>query len=415
MKFKVTMYIPPNKNCYFSLVNISQVLILNILLISSSMTTNASEKFSWQIATPESKGLDSKILRNLHKEFEELKHGYINSFIVIKRNAIVFEEYYDIDYAELTKDKKDEQIRILEKNYGVHANPMYNYFNPEWHPYYKDTDLHTIQSVTKSVTSALLGIAIDKGYISDIDSKIVDFFPDYASSFKDKKKQSITIRNLLIMSSGMKWDESTHAYTDPRNDAANMENSEFWLEYILSASMDSAPGDEFNYNSGITILLSQILEQATGTSVESFAKKYLFSQLGIDKFFWKKIPDGLTDTESGLYISARDFARIGLLFANKGQWMGKEIISEDWINEIMAPTILTNYPNTYYGFQWWLYSDVDNKEIWMQAGIGYGGQHILIIPKYDLLLIFNGWNVFDIERPTSEYLAERVIDAVIEY
>ena len=106
MKFKVTMYIPPNKNCYFSLVNISQVLILNILLISSSMTTNASEKFSWQIATPESKGLDSKILHNLHKEFEELKHGYINSFIVIKRNAIVFEEYYDIDYSELTKDKK---------------------------------------------------------------------------------------------------------------------------------------------------------------------------------------------------------------------------------------------------------------------------------------------------------------------
>ena len=79
------------------------------------MFTNASEKFSWQIATPESKGLDSKILRNLHKEFEELKHGYINSFIVIKGNAIVFEEYYDIDYAELTKDKKDEQIRILEK------------------------------------------------------------------------------------------------------------------------------------------------------------------------------------------------------------------------------------------------------------------------------------------------------------
>ena len=234
-------------------------------------------------------------------------------------------------------------------------------------------------------------------------------------TLRTKKKQSITIRNLLIMSSGMKWDESTHAYTDPRNDAANMENSEFWLKYILSASMDSAPGDDFNYNSGITILLSQILEQATGTSVESFAKKYLFSQLGIDKFFWKKIPDGLTDTESGLYISARDFARIGLLFANKGQWMGKEIISEDWINEIMAPTILTNYPNTYYGFQWWLYSDVDNKEIWMQAGIGYGGQHILIIPKYDLLLIFNGWNVFDIERPTSEYLAERVIDAVIEY
>ena len=404
---------PPKTKSRFDLISNLKALVLFILLCTTNMFTNASEKFSWQIATPESKGLDSKILRNLHKEFEELKHGYINSFIVIKRNAIVFEEYYDIDYAELTKDKKDEQIRILEKNYGVHANPMYNYFNPEWHPYYKDTDLHTIQSVTKSVTSALLGIAIDKGYISDIDSKIVDFFPDYASNFKDKKKQSITIRNLLIMSSGMKWDESTHAYTDPRNDAANMENSEFWLEYILSASMDSAPGDEFNYNSGITILLSQILEQATGESVEIFAKKYLFNPLGIDTFFWKEIPDGLTDTESGLYISARDFAKIGLLFANKGQWMDKEIISENWINAIMAPAILTNYPDTYYGFQWWLYSNADEKEIWMQAGIGYGGQHILIIPKHDLLLIYNGWNIFDIKRPTSEYLASRVLDALL--
>ncbi len=404
---------PPITKSRLKLISNLQVLVLLIVLCSTNMFTNASEKFSWQIATPESKGLDSKILRNLHKEFEELKHGYINSFIVIKGNAIIFEEYYDIDYAELTKDKKNEQIRILEKNYGVHANPMYNYFNPEWHPYYKDTDLHTIQSVTKSVTSALFGIAIDKGYIPNIDSKIVDFFPDYASKFKDKKKQSITIRNLLIMSSGMKWDESTHAYTDPRNDAANMENSEFWLEYILSASMDTEPGDEFNYNSGITILLSQILEQATGESVEIFAKKYLFNPLGIDTFFWKEIPDGLTDTESGLYISARDFAKIGLLFANKGQWMDKEIISQNWINAIMAPAILTNYPDTYYGFQWWLYSDADEKEIWMQAGIGYGGQHILIIPKHDLLLIYNGWNIFDITRPSSEYLASRVMDALL--
>ena len=404
---------PPITKSRLKLISNLQVLVLLIVLCSTNMFTNASEKFSWQIATPESKGLDSKILRNLHKEFEELKHGYINSFIVIKGNAIIFEEYYDIDYAELTKDKKNEQIRILEKNYGVHANPMYNYFNPEWHPYYKDTDLHTIQSVTKSVTSALFGIAIDKGYIPNIDSKIVDFFPDYASKFKDKKKQSITIRNLLIMSSGMKWDESTHAYTDPRNDAANMENSEFWLEYILSASMDTEPGEEFNYNSGITILLSQILEQATGESVEIFAKKYLFAPLGIDTFFWKKIPDGLTDTESGLYISTRDFAKIGLLFANKGQWMDKEIISQNWINAIMAPAILTNYPDTYYGFQWWLYSDADEKEIWMQAGIGYGGQHILIIPKHDLLLIYNGWNIFDITRPSSEYLASRVMDALL--
>ena len=178
---------PPKTKSRFDLISNLKALVLFILLCTTNMFTNASEKFSWQIATPESKGLDSKILRNLHKEFEELKHGYINSFIVIKGNAIIFEEYYDIDYAELTKDKKNEQIRILEKNYGVHANPMYNYFNPEWHPYYKDTDLHTIQSVTKSVTSALFGIAIDKGYIPNIDSKIVDFFPDYASKFKDKK------------------------------------------------------------------------------------------------------------------------------------------------------------------------------------------------------------------------------------
>ena len=116
-----------------------------------------------------------------------------------------------------------QQKRIMENNYGDNATSQYNYHDPEWHPYYQDTRLHTIQSVTKSVTSALFGIAIRRGELGSVDERIFEYFPRLMSLFEDPLKKSITIRDLLTMSAGIKWDEFTHAYTNPLNDAASME------------------------------------------------------------------------------------------------------------------------------------------------------------------------------------------------
>ena len=114
----------------------------------------------WSTATPSERGLNEVVLEELHREFEDGKHGYVNSFLLVRGGDLVFERYYDVDYQSLTKTSKLQQKRIMENNYGDNATSQYNYHDPKWHPYYQDTRLHTIQSVTKSVTSALIGIAI---------------------------------------------------------------------------------------------------------------------------------------------------------------------------------------------------------------------------------------------------------------
>ena len=163
-----------------------------------------------------------------------MDHGYVDSFMLIQDGEVIFEKYYEVDYKYLTRNKKNEQALIMNKNYGSLATPQYNYYNPYWHPFYKDTHLHTIQSVSKSVTSALIGIAIEQGHIESIDNLISIIFPKYDNSLFDSDlKRSITIKDLLNMASGIKWDEDSYAYTNPLNDAATMENSNDWINYIF--------------------------------------------------------------------------------------------------------------------------------------------------------------------------------------
>ena len=361
----------------------------------------------------ESFQLDTTYFNELHEEFKRGNHGYIDSFLVIQSEEVIFEKYYEVDYSTLTKERKNEQRNIMQKNYGDLATAQYNYYDPEWHPYYKDTKLHTIQSVSKSVTSALFGIALERGEIESIDSEIYEYFTDYEHLFDSRLKKSITIKDLLNMTSGIKWDEYTYPYTNPLNDAASMENSFDWIEYILSLPMEHKPGSKFVYNSGITVLLSHILQEATGLSVARYAEKYLFKPIGIQKYFWKKTPTGLTDAEGGLYLTTKDFAKIGLLYLNKGMSGGQQILTKDWVELTMSPGVSIEDSDRRYGFQWWFVPYGIGKEKWIFSGSGYGGQYLMVIPEYELVIVFNGWNIFDTERPSIEYLSSRVLEAVI--
>ena len=354
---------------------------------------------------------DYSAIDQLHMELENGEHGYIDAFLVIKDNKTIIEEYYEVDYQELTKNKKIEQSEIMNKNYGSLATPQYNYYNPDWHPFYKNTNLHTIQSVSKSVTSALIGIAIEQGHIESIDNLIIDYFQEYNSLFDSDLKRSIKIKDLLNMAAGIKWDEFTHAYTDPLNNAATMENSHDWINYILSLPMEDKPGSRFVYNSGITVLLSHILYKATGMHTEEFASKFFFGPLGIEDFYWKKTPTGLTDAEGGLYLSTKDFSKVGLLYLNGGIWNKKRILTQEWVDLTMTPKIEIEDSERMYGFQWW-FVPYDKKEGWIFSGSGYGGQYLMVMPEYDIVVVFNGWNIFDFERPSIEYLSSRIIEAI---
>lgn len=382
------------------------ILISALIFSAESSSMNNSDHLS-----NERYEIDLSVIEKLHIELKQGEHGYIDAFLVIRNNKIVIEEYYEVDYKELTKNKKTEQAQIMNKNYGSLATPQYNYYNPQWHPFYQDTNLHTIQSVSKSVTSALIGIAIEQGHIESIDNLIIDYFQEYNSLFDSDLKRSIKIKDLLNMAAGIKWDEFTHAYTDPLNNAATMENSHDWINYILSLPMEDKPGSRFVYNSGITVLLSHILHKATGMHTEEFASKFFFGPLEIEDFYWKKTPTGLTDAEGGLYLSTKDFSKVGLLYLNGGIWNEKRILTQEWVDLTMTPKIEIEDSERMYGFQWW-FVPYDKKEGWIFSGSGYGGQYLMVMPEYDIVVVFNGWNIFDFERPSIEYLSSRIIEAI---
>ena len=389
----------------------SAVMILFLALAGHRTCLAAQDNF-WLVSSPQAQGVNPAVLQKLHQEFKDGHHGYIDNFLVIKNGYIVFEEYYENNYISLTRNRKHKQAKIMRDNYGDLARPQYNYYDPEWHPYYKETRLHTIQSVSKSVTSALIGIAIERGEIPGVDIKIIDYFEKYKLLFQDPQKQVITLYDLLTMTAGIKWDEFSHKYTNPLNNAAAMENSDDWIKYVLSQPMEFKPGQKFVYNSGIAVLLSHILHEATNMHIDEYADKFLFEPLGIDSFYWKKTPTGLVDAESGLYLSARDFAKFGNLYLNDGKWGKNQIISPEWIKSTMSPDTSIEGGKRRYGYQWWLVPYTGGSNKWIYSGSGYGGQYLLVVPEYDLTIVFNGWNIFDFPRPTIEYLSERVLESV---
>lgn len=355
----------------------------------------------WEASTPLDEGIDPNIVNLIHSEIAEGKYGLIDRFIIIRNGKIVTDEYYEHDY-KLSSSKYDT------------SNFQYNYDHPAWHPYYNYSDLHSLQSVTKSVTSILVGIAIDEGLIEDVTIPVIPFFSHYEVDLNDKMRNSISLEDLLTMRTGIKWDEWSTYYQSPENNCNMMELSDDWIQYVLSLPMDTIPGTKFIYNSGASVLIGKILSLATGMGVDKWAEEKLFAPLGIKNYYWKKTPLGETDTEGGLYLSAYDIAKIGYLILNKGIWEGKRIISEEWIKVSTLPYYIDNDDNFGYGYQWWLRKfENGSPEIFHMNG--FGGQFIHIAPKYEILVLFFGWNIHDSESPeksTRFVLQDLIIPAI---
>jgi CubicO group peptidase (beta-lactamase class C family) len=174
-----------------------------------------------------------------------------------------------------------------------------------------------------------------------------------------------------------------------------MEGSYDWVKYQIDRPMAREPGTLFNYSSGETELLSYIFHKATGIDIEEYAARHLFGPIGIERWFWKRTPAGLVDTEGGLYLEARDLARIWYLFLRDGVWNGTRVLSTDWIKASVAPALpVASRPGSpHYGFKWWLHADplAPGKFLW--AGSGFGGQLPVAFPDLDLIVVFNGWNI----------------------
>ena len=365
---------------------------------------------AWQTVSPAQVGLDEGSLDALHADVLAGDYGFIDSLLVIRDGRIAYEQYYEHDY----RDIYGVEARTPGPLVVTSPSGPYNYFNAFWHPYYKDTDLHSMQSVTKSIVSAVIGIAIDRGDFPDLDTPVLSFFEEGAVAAVDAQKRSMTLRDLLTMSAGWQWDEDV-PYSDPSNTFAVMAKSRDWVQYTLDQPMARPPGTAFKYNSGATLVLGQIFLQATGFDIEEYTVRHLFGPLGIERYEWKRTPLGLADTQEGLFLSTRDLAKIAWLFREGGLWQGSRVVPAQWVRASLVPSFKANADGSEgYGYKWWSqhYSHAGEDYV-AYLGKGFGGQRPIILPEFDLVIVLTGWNILP-GRPffTAPEAIARVLAAV---
>ncbi len=333
---------------------------------------------SWRRAVPDSVGIDGAAIADLVQRLRSNEIPDLHSLLIVRRGYLAVEEYFN----------------------GSGSG-----------------EYHTIQSVTKSVTSLLAGIAVGQGVLS-LDRTITSWFPEYQNLLNDDaRKQAMTLLDLLTMRSGFEWVENDYATSDIKklNDSGTD-----WLRYMLDWPMRDQPGTRFYYNSGNAVLAGGVIRRAVGTQLDAFAEARLFTPLGIGSYYWfKGPPDQLAHAGGGLYLRAQDMARIGYLVLRGGRWDDTQVISPQWLQASLTPSVLrperfAGYPVD-YGYFWWLFpldgqgaTGDPNETIYTAAGIY--GQYIFVVPRYDLVVVVTG-ETDDANSPVH-FLFDDIIPAI---
>ncbi len=299
---------------------------------------------TWERSTPEAQGMDSEKLLNILKTVNPERMN-IHSMVIIRNGRMVTEFYRE--------------------------------------PYEKEM-LHEIYSSTKSFTSTLIGIAIDQGLIGSVKDSVFKYLPEYKPD--DPLMAEITIEDLLTMRSGVYWPNyqfySLNAMVNGNDD---------WLGYFFSLKMDSDPGEKFDYNSGNSHVLAEILNRVTDGNARQFAEENLLTPLGIKDYLWSEAPGGCITGLNGLSLRTEDLARLGYLFLNNGYWNGRKIVSAGWVKKAIQihadfrnlPLGSVPYGYEGYGYQWWIFRNG------IYATMGYGGQFCFVDPEQNLIVAMN--------------------------
>ena len=329
----------------------------------------------WRTSTPEEQRIDSAMILAMLQEIQQ-KALHVHSFMVIRHGYLVTEVYF---------------------------------------PPYSQEIKHPLYSITKSVTSAMTGVAIQEGHIESGQQHVLDFFPEIAQKTKDEHLKELTIEHLLTMSTGF----NTNTLPDLSRPDANCDAIQYILthstilcepdanfdaaEYILTHSnIQHKPGETFFYDSGMPHVLSAILQETSGLTLEDFTKKKLFDPLGIKDFRWQSDPQGITMGHSGLSLRPRDMAKLGYLYLHNGQWNGKQIVPAEWIQEsttehMETKGLMNAAEDDGYGYYWW----VDSFGGYSAHGLG--GQYVFVLPRLDMIVIFTG-SFSDPDFPTPHRL-----------
>jgi CubicO group peptidase (beta-lactamase class C family) len=247
--------------------------------------------------------------------------------------------------------------------------------------------------VTKSYASALVGVALDQGYLSSVDQKMMDFFPEFTGQISDPRKEEITIRDLLQMRAGYPDDE----YTRPYLDTLFFSDNWHWLPHVVDFPLASDPGTEFAYSNLTSHILAVIVARAVGTDLESFGQENLFSLIDAQVGDWSRDADGYNFGCFEIYFTARDMAKFGLLYLNAGEYAGKQVLSADWVKEslqrysegIQRTGWTSSKKGRYftdigYGYQWWSASAGEHR---FDYAAGHGGSLIVLLDELDMLIV----------------------------
>jgi CubicO group peptidase (beta-lactamase class C family) len=315
-------------------------LTLNCFYFSAISSEQDADNGAQRPALRKSKDLNEV----LHKADEM---PFLKSLIVIQDGNVVIEKYMNGGHADLQND---------------------------------------IKSASKSILSALLGIAIHDGYVKDIDQKVMQFFPEYQTSDHDSRLLDLTIRHLIMMRTGFAIRETGKAYED-------LYNSSDWIKHILNLPFHKDAGKEFNYLSFNTHLLSAIITKTTGKNTFEYADEVLFSPLGIKNVKWQQDPNGYAIGGWGISLKAQDMAKFGMLYVNDGIYKGKRLLPAEWIREStiertgMIGTYYSRFwDNSYgYGYLWWV-KRLDNA-IDVPFAQGHAGQRIAVFKKANAVMV----------------------------
>jgi CubicO group peptidase (beta-lactamase class C family) len=316
-----------------------------------------------------------------HPEFN------IHAFLIERSGRLVYEEYFS---------GPDEQ-------WGRQIGQV---------TFTRDT-LHDLRSVTKSVVSALIGIAYSAGAVATLDAPLLDYFPE-DGELQVADRRRITIRHALMMSAGFDWNENV-PYNDPGNDEIVMNRSADPIGYVLSRRIVAAPGTTWRYNGGTTQVLGAIVQRAVKQPLQDYAASVLFSPLGIARFEWLGRVGGLPSAASGLRLRPRDLAKFGSLYLHEGRWHDRQVIPPEWVAESTRRHI--SFPgNTTrgYGYLWWhtCYSTWSNTYE-VPTAVGNGLQRIFLLRgQQTAVTVLSGrYNQFK-ENPPERMLLDYVIPAL---
>ena len=324
----------------------------------------------WAVATPSEVGLDATQLSRLDTFLKQWPRHNVHAVVVARRGKLVFERYF----------------RGRERRWMEWSSPVE----------FSATTKHDIRSISKSITSLLIGIAVSEDKFPPLDSPVIDYFPEYAD-LRTTGNAQITFQHLLTMAHGLRWDES-RAWKSRANNERQLMEAHDPCRYVLEQPMASLPGASFNYSGGATTLLGAALAKAVGQPLDIYAREKLFDPLGIADFEWL----GFTSSTAvaafaGLRLRPRDLAKLGQLVADEGLWNGRQILPASWIGQSTTPRVnVDGHGALYYGYQWWLgRSLLNGRELTWTAGFGSGGQRLFIVPGLELVVAVSAFNFRD--------------------